>query len=110
MEMGTYLRFMLALVFVLGLILMAAWAAKRFGMGMAAKGARGRRRRITLVEVMPLDGKRRLVLIRRDDREHLLLVGGAADLVVEHDIAMPVFSLPEPGPKTGPGTKEGEAR
>jgi hypothetical protein len=33
-----------------------------------------------------LDGRRRLLLVRRDDVEHLLLIGGPADLVVESGI------------------------
>jgi flagellar protein FliO/FliZ len=34
-----------------------------------------------------VDAKRRLVLVRRDDREHLLLLGATQDVVVESGIA-----------------------
>lgn len=86
MDYGAYLQFVLALVIVLGLILAVAWVARRFGLGAAPTGAR-RRRRLALVESLALDGKRRLVLVRRDDCEHLLLVGGGSDVVVERGLA-----------------------
>lgn len=42
-------------------------------------------RRLSVVEVLPVDDRRRLVLVRRDGAEHLLLVGGpGGDLVVEN--------------------------
>lgn len=44
------------------------------------------RRRLAYVERAHLDGGRKLVLIRRDDVEHLLLVGGPIDLVIETGI------------------------
>jgi flagellar protein FliO/FliZ len=43
-------------------------------------------RRLEVVDHASLDGRRRLVLIRRDDVEHLLLTGGPVDLVVETGI------------------------
>ncbi|MFN3077316.1 MAG: flagellar biosynthetic protein FliO [Alphaproteobacteria bacterium] len=84
METDSYLRFALSLVFVIGLILMAAWMARRFDFGRLAGRAAGRRdRRLSIVEVLPLDARRRLVLVRRDATEHLILIGGATDSVVE---------------------------
>jgi flagellar protein FliO/FliZ len=46
----------------------------------------GRDKRLGIVEQVALDGRRRLVLIRRDGVEHLLMTGGAIDLVVEMGI------------------------
>jgi hypothetical protein len=45
-----------------------------------------RERRLAYVERAHIDGGRKLVLIRRDDVEHLLLVGGPIDLVIETGI------------------------
>jgi hypothetical protein len=45
-----------------------------------------RPRRVTFVERTSLDGGRKLLLVRRDDVEHLILVGGPIDLVVETGI------------------------
>ncbi len=88
MDAPVYLRFIASLVLVLGLILGLLWLLRRFGVGgMVARP--GARRRLAVVETMALDGRRRLVLVRRDDAEHLLLVGGPADLVIETGIRPP---------------------
>lgn len=42
--------------------------------------------RIGVIDSMPLDGARRLVLVRRDDTEHLLLLGSHGDVVIETGI------------------------
>ncbi|WP_158047130.1 FliO/MopB family protein [Skermanella pratensis] len=86
MEMETYLRFALALVFVLGLIVVAAWLMRRFGYGGAAASRPGRERRLGIVEVTQIDARRKLVLVRRDGVEHLVLLGMNADLVLESGI------------------------
>lgn len=86
MEFDVYFRFVLALLFVLGLIALLAVLARRLGLGYRVPGRPGQRRRLSLVEVMPLDSKHRLVLIRRDQVEHLLLLGQGADTVVETGI------------------------
>jgi len=46
-------------------------------------------RRLELVDQSNLDGRRRLVLIRRDDVEHLIMTGGPVDVVIETNIAAP---------------------
>ena len=43
-------------------------------------------RRVGVIESVPLDGKRNIVLVRRDDTEHLVLVGGRTDVVIEPNI------------------------
>lgn len=88
MDLETYVQFGLALVFVLGLIGLLALVLRRLGYGGPAL-SRGRQRRLSIVEVAAIDAKRRLVLVRRDDVEHLLLLGASDDLVVERGIGMP---------------------
>lgn len=85
MEYADYIKSLLGLIFVLGLILLIAWAARRYGLGMATVRT-GSRRRLAVIESTTVDAKRRLVLVRRDGREHLLLVGGGSDLVIEKNI------------------------
>jgi len=84
-----YVWYFSALLLVVGLILALAWIARRLGfMGrLAAVG--GRQRRLAIVEVLPLDAKRRLVLLRRDGAEHLVLLGLSGDIVVEHGVTPP---------------------
>lgn len=89
------IKFALAFVLVLGLIALAAWALRRFGPGGlgVSLGRSLRARRLTIVETLPLDPRHRLVLVRRDDREHLILLG-AGESVVETGIA-PSTPVPE---------------
>ena len=86
MDLEAYLRFGLALLFVLGLIGLCAWAARRLGMTPRVSAGSGRAKRLAIVEVAAVDAKRRLVLVRRDDREHLLLLGATQDVVVESGV------------------------
>ncbi|HIJ39343.1 MAG TPA: hypothetical protein HPP80_10665 [Rhodospirillaceae bacterium] len=82
MEWDLYLRTFLALLLVLGLITGAAWVARKSGLLLGHVGPR-QKRRLSVVESLPLDGRRRLLLVRRDDSEHLLLVGGGTDVIIE---------------------------
>ena len=83
-----YLRFVVALVAVLGLILLFAWIARRFRLGGLA-GAAAKSGRLEVVESLPIDGRQRLVLIRRDACEHLVLVGQERSVVLESGIDNP---------------------
>lgn len=79
-------QYALALVFVLALIAVAALAARRWGVAGVITADPGRRR-LKVCESLPLDGRRRLILVRRDGVEHLLLLGTTGETVVERDIA-----------------------
>ena len=85
MDISVYLRFILALAGVLALIAIAAFILKRVGWG-GMRTPRSAQKRLAVTAAIALDGRRRLVLVRRDDVEHLILVGGPADLVVESGI------------------------
>jgi|JI10StandDraft_1071094.scaffolds.fasta_scaffold135609_5 flagellar protein FliO/FliZ len=89
MDYDSYLRFALALLLVLGLIAILAWLLRRFGMGGALRTAS--QRRLQVVETTPLGPRHRLVLIRRDRVEHLLLLGPQGDVVVERGIERAAF-------------------
>ena len=82
MNPADYLQFVLALLFVLALIGAAAALARRFGLAPVVRTDRRLPRRLAVVESIALDGKRRLVLLRRDGVGHLVLLGPSADLVV----------------------------
>jgi flagellar protein FliO/FliZ len=94
MSLDLYWRFLLALAFVVALIGLLAWLARRFGLA-GRVGAAKAGRRLAVVESAALDGKRRLVLVRRDDTEHLILIGAETALVVESGIAAPA-AAPRP--------------
>ena len=85
-DWGMALRFVLALAIVLALIAAATWAAKRY-LATGLIGNLGGKRRLAIVEYAMLDGKSRLVLVRRDTTEHLLVLGPNGAVVVEAGIA-----------------------
>ncbi len=89
MEFNIYLRFMLALILVLGLIGGLTWAARRFGFGGQLTPNAGKSPRLSVVEVRTLDSRRKLVLLRRDACEHLVLLGPNQDLHLEGGITAP---------------------
>jgi hypothetical protein len=81
------LTFIFAFVVVLGLIALAAWLVRRFaGNRLGANTNRGRMPRLAVIDAAAVDGRRRLVLVRRDNVEHLLMIGGPTDIVVEPNI------------------------
>lgn len=75
----------LALAVVLLLFGLFIFILKRL-MGGGAPQSRGRQPRIALMDSATVDARRRLVLVRRDNVEHLLLIGGPSDVVVEQNI------------------------
>lgn len=86
-EMPLAARFFIAFLVVLGLIGLTAWLVRRFGASrLGGAGARGRQPRLAVIDAATVDGRRRLVLIRRDNIEHLLMIGGPTDVVVEPNI------------------------
>ncbi|HEY9451649.1 MAG TPA: flagellar biosynthetic protein FliO, partial [Bradyrhizobium sp.] len=86
------LTFLFAFIAVLALIGVAAWLVRRFANNrIGANTQRGRMPRLAVIDAAAVDGRRRLVLVRRDNVEHLLMIGGPSDIVVEPNIvrAMP---------------------
>lgn len=83
MDFGLYLRFLLALALVLALILALAWVVRRFGPGARLLPNPGRARRLSIVEATTVDARRRLVLLRRDGMEYLVLLGPSQDLLLD---------------------------
>jgi flagellar protein FliO/FliZ len=87
---ANYFQFFLALVFVLGLIGLVAVIMRHYGLGGAiqlGRKKRGGRRRVEIVDVAPVDARRRLILVRRDDIEHLILLGAHEDILIESGIS-----------------------
>jgi flagellar protein FliO/FliZ len=75
-------RAIFGLAFTLGLIGIAAWAARRYAPQLMARlNAERGERRLTVVETLVLDPARRLVLVRIDDEERLILLGEGRELI-----------------------------
>ncbi len=90
-QLGLPARFIIAFVFVLILIALTAWIIRRVASGRGGFGGalRAKQDRLAVVDAAHIDAKRRLVLVRRDNVEHLILIGGPADVVVEAGIGEP---------------------
>jgi flagellar protein FliO/FliZ len=86
-DMPLAVRFFFAFVIVLALIGGTAFLVRRFGgERLGASSTRGRQPRLAVIDAAAVDGRRRLILIRRDNVEHLLMIGGPSDVVVEANI------------------------
>lgn len=76
---------------ILSLILAALglWIARQStGLDPVGMLPKKQKKRLTLVETRFIDRKRKLVLVRRDGVEHLMVIGGPVDMIVETGIAV----------------------
>ncbi|MCE2926409.1 MAG: flagellar biosynthetic protein FliO [Rickettsiales bacterium] len=80
-------RFFSAFIFVVGLIAGLGYVIRRYGNTQKWLGAGKSDGRLSVVEVRYLDPKRRLVLIKRDNTEHLLLLSDGKDMVIESPVS-----------------------
>src|ERR1700709_2169983 len=79
--------FFFSFVAVLALIGLAAWLVRRFaGNRLGTNTNRGRMPRLAVIDAAAVDGRRRLGVVGRDNTEHLLMIGGPTDIVVEANI------------------------
>lgn len=78
-------RIVISLVAVLGMIGGGALIAKRMGFA-APGGALGGKKRLSVVETMALDARRRVAIIKCDDTEHLIMLGASGETVIAADI------------------------
>ena len=102
-DLSTPVRAILALILVVGLIGLVVWLVRRFNTDrLGNASARGRQPRLAVIDAAAVDGRRRLVLIRRDNVEHLLMIGGPTDVVVELNIVRAAAPAREPQPVRPP--------
>lgn len=85
------LSYLIVFLIMVVLLSLFAFGAKRFARGRLSLGGNGgsgrsRQPRLGIVDIYELDRQRQLILLRRDNTEHLLLVGGPNDVVVERNI------------------------
>lgn len=93
----------LALAVVLILIVLGVWALKLL-FNATGNVRRGRTKRIMIIDTTVVDQKRQLVLIRRDNVEHLVMTGGGQDLLVESGIEPPAEQPQPVRPNRRPAT------
>lgn len=86
MDASQYLLSFVALVFVICLMLGLSWLVRRTGLAGATPMTG--ERHLGLVEQFPLDARRKLMLVRRDNTAHLLLIGPSGETVIESGIPL----------------------
>jgi len=98
-----------AFLFVIALIGAGAYLLKGALMGGSPTGGgllRGRERRLGVVEAAAVDGRRKLILVRRDRIEHLIMTGGPVDVLIESGIDRAAHGGQETPPQPGGGDHE----
>ncbi|WFR96974.1 flagellar biosynthetic protein FliO [Rhizobium tumorigenes] len=79
------------------------WLVRNRAPSPFVRGGKGRQQRLQVLDAAAIDARRRIVLIRRDGVEHLVMIGGPTDIVIESGIgdtsriaapAQPIASAP----------------
>ena len=105
MNLLELLKTTFALAVVLGLILGLAYVLRRYAPGLMAnlQAQRGQKR-LTVVETLVLDPARRLVLVRFDNEERLILLGEGQELKEPRLVTSMSNYSPKTSPAATPGT------
>ncbi len=94
---GTYGNNLIVAVVGVGVALLALaiilWIIRRRGGSSPfIRGGKNRQPRLQVLDATAVDARRRLVLVRRDNVEHLVMIGGPTDIVIESGIgAIPIL-------------------
>ncbi len=91
---GAAVLWTLAALLALAIVLFIVRTIRSLTFGTFVAGGRNRKTRLAVMDATAVDSHRRLVLVRRDDIEHLLLIGGPTDVVVERDIRLAASRRP----------------
>lgn len=74
MDIVALLRTLGGLATVLGVLAGALWIVRRYDIALPGRIGGSHARRVELVERVSIDARRSVVLVRRDDREHLFVL------------------------------------
>lgn len=95
----TLIYWAICLLFVIALILGLALIVKKFALPQNAGSplfGKSKKSRLQIMETLALDHKSRLVLLRRDDVEHLIVIGPTNETLIETGIKSPQNNKPFP--------------
>lgn len=99
LELPTAVNVIIALAVVVALLVVVMWVLRRITATRLEAG-RSRQPRLAVVDSAAVDNRRKLVIIRRDNVEHLLMIGGPTDVVVETSIVRGGAVAREPARET----------
>jgi hypothetical protein len=89
---GAVMWTLVALV-ALGVIMLLVRIVRKVSSG-SYNSSGNYRARLAVMDAAEVDAQRRLVLVRRDEVEHLIMIGGPSDIVIEQNIVGPGRSHP----------------
>ncbi|RWY82158.1 flagellar biosynthesis protein FliO [Rhizobium leguminosarum] len=77
------------------LLIVVLWVIRSRAPSPFVRGGRNRQPRLQVLDAAAVDARRRLVLVRRDDVEHLIMIGGPSDIVIESRILPAAAEQPD---------------
>lgn len=83
MDLASILRTLGGLATVLGMLSAALWLVRRYDIRLPGRTGMTRASRLELVERLPIDARRSVALLRRDGREHLILIAPEGHVILE---------------------------
>ncbi|MBY2934733.1 flagellar biosynthetic protein FliO [Rhizobium leguminosarum] len=84
------------------LLIIVLWVIRSRAPSPFVRGGRNRQPRLQVLDAAAVDARRRLVLVRRDDVEHLIMIGGPSDIVIESRILPAAAEQPESAARPQP--------
>ncbi len=100
---GGIIGFAISLLLIGIVIWIVFLVVQRFRGGLFISGNnKNRLPRLAVTDAVSVDSHRRLILVRRDDVEHLIMIGGPTDIVVETGIGKPHAAAPYQTPAQSP--------
>mgnify|MGYP003671434737 FL=1 len=63
-----------------------AFIVKKLGLATPTSMKSSDKRRLKMIESLPLDARRRLVIISCDNQEHLIILGANGESIVQNNI------------------------
>jgi flagellar protein FliO/FliZ len=84
-DLPQIVRLLAALAFVIALMGGLSVILKKVGMP-GTPNTPGHKRRMRIIESLPIDARRRAVLIQCDDKQHLVILGTSGETVIKTDI------------------------
>ncbi|CAN5519977.1 hypothetical protein BH10PSE14_BH10PSE14_24230 [soil metagenome] len=93
MDLLSLLRTLGGLGTVLGILAGALWLVRRYDLRLPGRSITTRDKRLELIETLPIDNRRMVALLRRDGREHLILVAPEGHLIIESGVVRDAVDL-----------------
>jgi len=109
-ENGSPVQLITITICIVVLLILITWVFRKIAGTAARRNARNRIPRLSVTDWTSVGEKHQLVLVRRDNVEHLLLIGGNSDVVVENNIVrVQPTSRPAPASTSQPTPASSEA-